>query len=144
MEYIQHDRKNLGHFAGCHCGCEYLAPILAPYDPNKTDMSVKLSAFCAVHPLGTDHLGRDLLSRLMYGGRTSILLAVIATMLSMLVGLILGVASGYAGGWVDQIFLIFTSMFQGLPGTCVMIALVGIFGCKRTESDRGARIYFLG
>ena len=44
-----------------------LAPILAPYDPNKTDMSVKLSAFCAVHPLGTDHLGRDLLSRLMYG-----------------------------------------------------------------------------
>lgn len=107
-----------------------LAPILAPYDPNKTDMSVKLSAFCAVHPLGTDHLGRDLLSRLMYGGRTSILLAVIATMLSMLVGLILGVASGYAGGWVDQIFLIFTSMFQGLPGTCVMIALVGIFGAS--------------
>ena len=107
-----------------------LAPILAPYDPNKTDMSVKLSGFCAVHPLGTDHLGRDLLSRLMYGGRTSILLAVIATMLSMLVGLILGVASGYAGGWVDQIFLIFTSMFQGLPGTCVMIALVGIFGAS--------------
>ena len=107
-----------------------LAPVLAPYDPNKTEMSAKLSGYSAAHPLGTDHLGRDLLSRLLYGGRTSILLAVAATILSMLFGMALGIVSGYMGGIVDEGFLIFTSMFQGLPGTCLMIAIVGIFGAN--------------
>lgn len=107
-----------------------LAPVLAPYDPNKTEMSVKLSGYSTAHLLGTDHLGRDLLSRLLYGGRTSILLAVAATILSMLFGMALGIASGYMGGLADECFLIFTSMFQGLPGACVMIAIVGIFGAS--------------
>lgn len=107
-----------------------LAPVLAPYDPNKTEMSAKLSGYSATHLLGTDHLGRDLLSRLLYGGRTSILLAVAATILSMLFGMALGIVSGYMGGIVDEGFLIFTSMFQGLPGTCVMIAIIGIFGAS--------------
>lgn len=104
------------------------APALAPYDPNKTDMSIKLQIHSAQHLLGTDHLGRDLLSRILYGGRASLLLAAAATALSMLLGMLIGLISGYAGGMLDSIILIITSMFQGIPSTCITIAIIGILG----------------
>ena len=104
------------------------APWLAPYDPTQVVMEDRLLAPCAAHPLGTDALGRDVLSRVIYGGRASLLLAVLATSLSMLVGLIIGVAAGYCEGWVDMLITCISNIFQGLPGTVVMIALVGILG----------------
>lgn len=106
------------------------APFLAPLNPNQTDLSVKLQGSSPTHLLGTDHLGRDLLSRLMYGGRKSILLSLTATILSMLLGMIVGIIAGYTGGTTDSLILIITSMFQGIPGTCIMIAIVGILGAS--------------
>ena len=72
-----------------------LAPLIAPYDPNAIDMSIKIQGLSPEHLLGTDALGRDMLSRALYGGRASILLALTATVLSMTFGLILGMAGGY-------------------------------------------------
>lgn len=104
------------------------APWLAPYDPTEIDMANRLAAPGPGHLLGTDALGRDVLSRVIYGGRASLLLAVIATSCSMALGLIIGLAAGYCGGIVDGIITAISNIFQGLPGTIMMIALVGILG----------------
>lgn len=104
------------------------AGALAPYDPTAIDMKATLQAPSAEHPLGTDVLGRDMLSRILYGGRTSMLLALLATLASMLVGLLVGVAAGYFGGFWDECLTVLTNIFQGLPGTSMMVAIAGIMG----------------
>lgn len=104
------------------------APWLAPYDPVKIDMTNRLAAPSHLHLLGTDALGRDVFSRVLYGGRASLLLAVAATVCSMALGLVLGVAAGYCEGAVDTAITGVSNIFQGLPGTMMMIALVGILG----------------
>lgn len=105
-----------------------LAPVLAPCDPNAIDMSVKLQGFSAEHLLGTDALGRDMLSRVLYGGRTSILLALTATVCSMAFGAFLGIVGGYFGGVPDMVITAAANIFQGIPGTCLMVAAAGILG----------------
>ncbi len=104
------------------------ADALAPYDPTAIDMKATLQGPSAEHPLGTDVLGRDMLSRILYGGRTSMLLALLATLASMLVGLVIGVAAGYFGGFWDECLTVLTNIFQGLPGTSMMVAIAGIMG----------------
>lgn len=104
------------------------APWLAPYDPTQIDMANRLAAPCQDHLLGTDALGRDVLSRVIYGGRASLLLAVAATCCSMGLGLVIGIAAGYCEGIVDVVITGISNIFQGLPGTIMMIALVGILG----------------
>lgn len=105
-----------------------MAPLIAPYDPNAIDMGNTLQGCSIEHPLGTDLLGRDLLSRILYGGRGSMLLALFATLLSMLFGMIIGALSGYYGGIPDEIVIMLINIFQGLPGTSLMIAIAGIMG----------------
>ncbi|WP_032123026.1 ABC transporter permease [Clostridium amazonitimonense] len=105
-----------------------LAPLLAPYDPNLTNMASRLQGPSIKHLLGTDALGRDMLSRVLYGGRASMLLALTATTLSMLVGMVLGVIAGYYGGVIDWCITILANIFQGIPGTCFMIAIAGVLG----------------
>ena len=112
------------------------APWLAPYDPLEVRMEDQLLHPCLAHPLGTDALGRDVLSRVIYGGRASLLLAVLATAASMLVGLAIGIAAGYCGGAVDAVITCISNVFQGLPGTILMIALVGVM-------ERGAQSIIL-
>ncbi len=105
-----------------------LAPLIAPYDPNAIDMSAKLQGFSCAHPLGTDALGRDMLSRALYGGRASILLGLSATALSMAFGLIVGMIGGYFGGAADAAAAVLANIFRGIPGTCFMVAIAGILG----------------
>ncbi|MCI8994879.1 MAG: ABC transporter permease [Lachnospiraceae bacterium] len=105
-----------------------LAPVLAPYEPNAIHMAGTLMPPCASHIMGTDLLGRDIFSRILYGGRSSILLALAATIVSMLAGMTVGTFAGYYGGVFDDIVLIFMNVFQGLPGTSLMIAIAGILG----------------
>ena len=112
------------------------APWLAPYDPLEVRMENQLLPPCLAHPLGTDALGRDVLSRVIYGGRASLLLAVLATAGSMIVGLAIGIAAGYCGGAVDAVITCISNVFQGLPGTILMIALVGVM-------ERGAQSIIL-
>lgn len=105
-----------------------LAPVLAPYDPLVSNLSEALQKPSAAHLLGTDNIGRDTLSRVLYGGRQSILLALAATVLSMLLGFILGLFAGYFGGWIDGVITTISSIFQGLPGLTLMIAVAGLLG----------------
>ena len=105
-----------------------LAPVLAPYEVNAVDMSQTLRTPSAAHLLGTDLLGRDIFSRILYGGRSSILLSLTATVLSMLAGMAVGTLAGYYGGICDDVILVCMNIFQGLPGTSLMIAIAGIMG----------------
>ncbi len=106
-----------------------LAPLLAPYDPGAIDVAAALQPPGSPgHLLGTDALGRDMLSRLLYGGRGAILTALAATVLSMAFGLVVGVLGGYFGGWLDWGLTVLTNIFQGLPGTCLMVAVAGVLG----------------
>ncbi|WP_282942583.1 ABC transporter permease [Paenibacillus sp. RC67] len=106
----------------------FLAPWIAPYDPNQINMSERLAPLSSNHILGTDTLGRDVFSRLIYGGRVSIVLAVAVTFVTMLMGLIVGTLGGYWGGWVDDIIQGIVSIFQGLPGLAFMLAIAGTLG----------------
>lgn len=104
------------------------APMLAPYSPTATDLRVSLLPPSREHIFGTDVLGRDLFSRVLYGGRSSMLLALLAAVLSMGIGMIVGVCAGYFGGACDHIVTVITNIFQGLPGISMMVAIAGILG----------------
>ncbi|MEI7026578.1 ABC transporter permease [Paenibacillus sp. y28] len=108
--------------------CSLLAPWLAPYDPVQVKMSERLAPMSATHLLGTDTLGRDVFSRLLYGGRISIVLAAAVTATTMLIGIVIGTAAGYFGGRVDEWLQSFISMFQGLPSLSLMLAIAGTLG----------------
>lgn len=105
-----------------------LAPMIAPYDPLEMNMSIRMQPPSREHLLGTDSIGRDVFSRILYGGRASILLSAAATALSMLLGTIIGMAAGYFGGAVDFFITTVSNIFQGLPGMTMMIAIAGILG----------------
>jgi peptide/nickel transport system permease protein len=105
-----------------------LAPMLTAYDPNAVDMRRRLRDPGRSNFLGTDQMGRDLFTRVLYGGRVSIGLAILASLLSMLVGLMVGLAAGYFGGPVDSVILLMTNIVQGLPSLALMIALAAVMG----------------
>lgn len=84
-----------------------LAPWLAPHDPVKVDLLHKLEAPSTAHWLGTDHLGRDTLSRLLYGSQVSLGFALVIFIVSVGVGLIVGAIAGYVGGWIDSMLMRF-------------------------------------
>lgn len=104
------------------------APVLAPWDPDTVDMANSLASPTWEHWLGTDHLGRDLLSRLIYGSRSSVFLAFFATGCTLLLGMTMGLISGYAGGWLDQLIQAVVNMFQGIPSTAFVVAILGLLG----------------
>lgn len=109
-------------------GSSLLAPWLAPYDPNQIRMSERLAPISGEHWLGTDTLGRDVFSRVLYGGRVSIMLALAVTAATMLIGLVIGTVAGYFGGWLDDVIQAGIHIFQGLPGLSFMIAIAGTLG----------------
>jgi peptide/nickel transport system permease protein len=102
-----------------------LAP-LSPYDPKRHDIFEKLEPPSPVHPLGTDALGRDLLTRLLYGGRTSLIVAGVAVLVALGVGVPIGMIAGYFGGIVDSAMMRVTDAFLSLPQLFVLILLAGL------------------
>lgn len=106
----------------------FFAGKLAPQDPLAIDMGARLLGPGGSHLLGTDSLGRDFFSRMLYGGRISMLLALLLTTLSMTLGLAAGLAAGYVNGITDAIITGITNIFLGLPGLTLMIAVAGIMG----------------
>ncbi len=104
------------------------APRLAPFDPNATDFRAVRKAPSDVHRLGTDEVGRDVLSRLIWGARASLLAGVIPVTLAVIVSLPLGLLSGYAGGWVDGVIMRITDAMLAIPFLIVAIALAAFLG----------------
>jgi peptide/nickel transport system permease protein len=114
-----------------------LAPYLSPYDPNKTDLDNKLAPPSVKHLMGTDELGRDLLTRILYGGRVSLSIGVMAMALAVLVGALIGGLAGFYGGWIDNILMRFVDMMLSFPSLFVLIILALALRDIPIESLRG-------
>lgn len=106
--------------------CAVFAPLLAPYDPSAVSPEEVLEHSSAAHWFGTDALGRDILSRVIYGARSSVAFAFCSAFYTMVLGLSLGMVSGYFGGLADKSVQCLVALFQGLPGTSLMIAIAAI------------------
>jgi peptide/nickel transport system permease protein len=104
------------------------APALAPADPNAIDLARKLEGPSARHPLGTDHLGRDELSRLLHGGRAALTLGLGAVFGSAVLALIAGGLSGYFGGIIDLGVGMVLNVLLTMPGLILTLAILGILG----------------
>ena len=105
-----------------------LAPWIAPYSYSYQDLNLGASPPSADHLLGTDVLGRDLLSRILYGARISLLVGFVATGVALVIGVSWGIIAGYAGGKVDPIMMRIVDVLYGLPFIIFIILLMVIFG----------------
>lgn len=103
-------------------------PLLAPYDPNQIDLSVRLAPPSLDHWFGTDELGRDLLSRILHGARLSLLLGISIVSLSATIGTLLGCFVGMKGGWIDMIVMRFIDIILSLPGLVLAMAFTAALG----------------
>ncbi|MBV9172076.1 MAG: ABC transporter permease [Chloroflexi bacterium] len=108
--------------------CAVAAPLLAPYDPNEQDYAAITDAPSAAHVLGTDDLGRDVLSRIIYGSRVSLEVGLIAVGIAILVGVTLGLISGYAGGALDDVVMRLVDAIQAFPGLILALAITAALG----------------
>ena len=106
------------------------APLLAPYDPNLQDTSRRLEPPSKQHLLGLDDLGRDVLSRIVWGARISLMVGFSVVILASLVGVTLGAISGYFGGIIDTLIMRLTDILLAFPGILLAIALVAVLGPK--------------
>jgi peptide/nickel transport system permease protein len=110
------------------CAVTVLAPALAPYDPVKIQLASKLHPPSLLHWFGTDHFGRDVLSRVIYGGRISLLVGLLVTAFTFAVGVPLGLASGFLGGRIDNLFMRLVDAFLTFPPLLLAVAIVGLLG----------------
>jgi len=107
--------------------CAILAPLIAPHDPN--DMQFDMMGDPSwEHPLGTDDLGRDLLSRIIYGTQISLLVGISTVAISLTVGVVLGLLAGYFGGWFDTIIMRYIDLQWAFPNFIIAVYLVAVFG----------------
>lgn len=111
-----------------------LAPFLTPFDPTFQpafqggEVALKLRGPSITHPLGTDQLSRDILSRILYGARISLSIGFLAVAISISLGTLLGAVAGYLGGWVDTLIMRLVDMVLAFPRVVLLIALVALFG----------------
>lgn len=109
-------------------GMAVAAPILAPADPLVQDFNAFLKAPSVEHPLGTDQVGRDILSRVIYGARISILVGVVAVGIAIAIGVPSGLVSGYLGGHVDNIIMRIMDALLTFPNVILALAIVAVLG----------------
>lgn len=105
-----------------------LAPVIATHSPTAQDIVNRYQAPSSDHLLGTDELGRDIFSRIVYGTRISIQIGVIAVGISLAIGVLLGGIAGYYGRWIDQIVMRFIDIMMAFPSILMAIALVAVLG----------------
>ncbi|HEC2146148.1 TPA: ABC transporter permease subunit [Staphylococcus delphini] len=104
------------------------APIVTPYDPNAVNIDDKFAGMSFAHWLGTDHLGRDILTRLIFAIRPSFLLILFALACSVLIGTLLGFISGYFGRWIDALVMRICDVMLSFPTYVMTLALIGVLG----------------
>jgi ABC-type dipeptide/oligopeptide/nickel transport system permease subunit len=110
------------------CFIAIFAPLLAPYSPYDQDLYAVLSPPSAQHWLGTDNLGRDLLSRIIYGARVSMVVGVVSTVLSSAIGVVAGLVAGFRGGVVDSIIMRVTDAFLCFPPLIFILVMAASLG----------------
>jgi peptide/nickel transport system permease protein len=123
-------RRHPGAVAGVFILCIiFLAVLLAPispYDPLKSDIKNRFQAPSLQHPFGTDGLGRDLLTRCLYGGRVSLFVGFMVMVITLIIGVPVGMVAGYFGGWVDNVLTRIIDVALSLPSLLVLILLSAI------------------
>lgn len=134
IEMLLHKLKSQKVLVSCSiimCGffiITVFAPWLAPNDPIAVNIAHKLQPPSIDYPLGTDHLGRCTLSRILYGARTSLGYATLIFLSALGIGLIVGTIAGYIGGWVDQLLMRVGDGLMAIPSLLFVIGFVGIWG----------------
>jgi len=103
-----------------------LFSFMSPYDPEKSDIQNRLQPPSWQHPMGTDPLGRDVLTRVLYGGRISLFVAAMVVVITLVIGVPMGALAGYCGGWVDNVLMRITDAALTLPSLLVLILLTAI------------------
>jgi len=104
------------------------APFIAPYDPLESNLDESLQSHSLKHWLGTDEQGRDILSRIIYGGRMSLSIGVIAVVIANVLGVLLGLISGFVGGKVDNVIMRLMDILMAFPGMLLALAIVSALG----------------
>lgn len=110
--------------------CAVLAPVLSPFDPNTQDLLTRLSPpeWTGGHLLGTDNLGRDVLSRLIYGARISLFVGLAVALISGTIGAVVGIVAGYRGGWADRVLMRLADVQLAFPAILLALAVVAFVG----------------
>jgi len=114
--------------------CAVFAPLLAPYDPLAQDLASRLRPPSSEHWLGTDSLGRDIASRILYGARISLIIGVVVVASAGVVGTAIGLVAGYAGGLVDEALMRLTEVFLAFPALILAMAIAGALGPSLTNA----------
>lgn len=104
------------------------APLIAPYHPNDQVLADRLQFFTWAHPFGTDELGRDILSRIIYGARLTLYIVILVAVIAAPIGLAVGTTAGYLGGWTDTVLMRITDIFLAFPKLILALALVSALG----------------
>ena len=105
-----------------------LAPAIAPYNPITQDLSMRLKAPSAFHLFGTDNFGRDIFSRVIYGGRYSLLAGCLSVIIAGIIGTFYGALAGYAGGWLDNVMMRFSEMILSFPSLILAMIINAVMG----------------
>ena len=105
-----------------------LAPVIAPYDPIAQDLTLRLQAPSAEHLFGTDNLGRDIFSRVIYGGRYSLLAGCLTVVIAGVIGTFYGAIAGYVGGWVDNVMMRLSEMILSFPSLILAMIINAVMG----------------
>ena len=105
-----------------------LAPVVAPYDPISQDLTLRLKAPSAAHIFGTDNFGRDIFSRVIYGGRYSLLAGCLTVVIAGIIGTFYGAIAGYVGGWVDNVMMRFSEMILSFPSLILAMIIKAVMG----------------
>ncbi|MHA6732352.1 ABC transporter permease [Devosia sp. A369] len=108
--------------------CAIFAPYVATHGVEQMDMRNRFAGPSVEHWLGTDNFGRDLWSRLVFGARISLTIAIISVVCSAVIGTVVGLVAGYFGGWVDQVLMRITDVFLGFPAIVLALAIVAVLG----------------
>ncbi|WP_299818984.1 ABC transporter permease [uncultured Jannaschia sp.] len=105
-----------------------LAPVLTPYGPNETDFLAVLQGPGLAHPFGTDELGRDILTRVLYGARVSLSVGLVSVLASLVAGALIGSFAGYASGWTDTILMRLMDVIFAFPSVLLALAIAAVLG----------------
>ena len=113
---------------GAFVAMAVFSPLVAPYDPILHDAGAKLQPPSLVHPFGTDNFGRDVLSRVIWGARIDLQIAVIGVVFPFLIGTGIGTVAGFFGGWVDALFMRIIDVVLAFPFLVLMLSIIAILG----------------
>ena len=120
------------------CGHRPPGPLIAPYPPDEGELTKRLNPPSREHLLGTDALGRDLLSRVIYGARISLQIQVVSVAIALIIGTLLGMVGGYYGGKFDHLIMRLMDILLAFPGIFLAIAIIAVLGPGLVNLDAGS------